>query len=219
MAGMEPPGAYPPPDYPPTPADLQLEVPHAAPSPEYGASPQLVPQQTPEFVPASGEPPALGPTESLEYGSVAPVHDVYAHQPPQPMAPRRPIEPSMAQAVGEIENEQAHSLGLSMLAMAVGIAVGARQGGLTGAAAGSLIAGAAVNGWRAFSYYQKGTEKDDTEGRISLIYGLIAGAGGAFVWSKYVSKGQAITANPSHDRTDDEPFGASGACDIRPVGP
>lgn len=104
-------------------------------------------------------------------------------------------------------------LGLSLLGLTLGVAVGAKMNGVAGAAAGGLFAASGVNLLRASQQYVKGTPAADKEGRISLTYSVVgAAAGGAIVY-RYIYGGgggdpKAFKPNPEGDD-----------CDIRPVGP
>lgn len=206
---------------------MMTRSPGAGTDPEYGAAPPLTEGTSPDAaVSTSAQPRVQGsPREQLEYRAAVPVHDVYAPPPvpsprvgPPPMPVMQPgYAPMHAQAVGRIEHEQAHTLGLSFLAVAAGIAAGAYYGGLPGAAAGSLFGGTAVNALRAFSYFKEGTDEGDKEGRISATYGVVAAAGGGLLWWRYVHGGERYVANPpdevDFDTARDTP------CGIRPVGP
>lgn len=102
-------------------------------------------------------------------------------------------------SMGDIEHEPAHTLGLSVLAVAVGAVAGVRYGGLYGGVAGSLFAGAAVNAYRAFVHFKEGTEESDQEAKISGTYAVGAAVLGAVLWTKLASKGGApagFFANP-----------------------
>lgn len=127
--------------------------------------------------------------------------------------------------VGLIEHEQAHTLGFSFLAVAVGAVAGVKYGGMYGGIAGSLFAGAIVNAYRAFSYYKEGNEASDSEAKVSGTYAVAAAVAGAVMWTKLASKSTAYQRNFDVDEDDEDeddeqtvttnPTG----CDIRPVGP
>jgi hypothetical protein len=126
-------------------------------------------------------------------------------------------------SMGVIEHEMAHTLGLSVISVAVGATLGVKYGGLYGGIAGSLFAGAVVNAYRAFSHYKEGTEEDDAEAKVSGTYAVGAAAIGAVLWTKLASKSAAYERNydDDDDDDDDEPkrVAANPDCDIRPVGP
>jgi hypothetical protein len=183
----------------------------------------MQPQQHEHYAPST-EPKAPGPPEHLVYGANQPIRDVYdAPVPQMPALPPPGPAPMYGQAIGEIPQEGAHTLGLSLLAIAGGIAVGAKTGGLPGAAAGSLFAGAAVNALRAVAYFKEGTDEDDREGRVSALYGVIGAVGGGVLWSRYVQGGDTFAENPDEDvlleEEEDVEVIPNTPCGIRPAGP
>lgn len=126
-------------------------------------------------------------------------------------------------SMGVIEHEMAHTLGLSVIGVAIGATLGVKYGGLYGGIAGSLFAGAVVNAYRAFSHYKEGTEEDDAEAKVSGTYAVGAAAIGAVLWTKLASQSATYERNFDYeDDDDDEPERVTGNpadCDIRPVGP
>ncbi len=132
-----------------------------------------------------------------------------------------------ADGMGALDQENAHMLGLSVVTVAIGAVLGTKYGGLYGGIAGSLFAGAAINAYRALSYYKQGDEESDKEAKVSGTYAVGAAAIGAVLWTKLASKSGAYERNfdGGYDDDDDddepEPVTANPAtsCDIRPVGP
>lgn len=181
--------------------------------PEYGSAPPLRSFDIPGAT-TGAHPATPGPAEHHGYEAPTAVFDVYAPT-PAPMRPRRPPPlPTHAQAVGAAEPTPSSHLGLSLLALAMGIGIGAKRGGLAGAAGGALIAGAAVNGYQAFSSYRLGTPAGDKEGAVSALYALVGAVGGGWLWMKYVRGKERFTENP--DPTEDA--WSSGRCGIRRAG-
>jgi hypothetical protein len=158
--------------------------------------------------------------------------------PPQSMAPpmAAPGMPDIGPPVtagifgppsmGVIEHETAHTLGLSVISVAMAAVLGVKYGGLYGGIAGSLFAGAAVNAYRAFSYYKEGDEESDAEAKVSGTYAVGAAVIGAVLWTKLASKSLTYERNFEMDDDDDDDddddtvvANPAAGCDIRPVGP
>lgn len=191
-------------------------------------APTLAPVTPPGAVRGRGEAPQQGPPEHSSYQAPGPTHDVYGPGPvPLPMpTPQHP--PYNAQAVGQVPSASKSHLGLTLLALATGTAVGAKMGGVAGAGAGALGAGATVNAVRAMSAFKRGTEAGDKEGRVSTLYALVGGAGAGLLWFKYADppdeskRKRKLVRNPVQDPDGDDDYGMSERptpCDIRPVGP
>lgn len=148
--------------------------------------------------------------------------------PPMDMGPGSMMLPPMGpmgspmmhpMPMGAVKNEQAHMLGVSVIAVAIGCFFGARYGGPYGAISGSLFAGSAVNAYRAFSYFRDGNPEADKEAKVSGTYAVGAAAIGAVLWAKMVNKGARMTANRHRDDDDDSRYESNDDCAIRPVGP
>lgn len=184
--------------------------------PEYGVSAQLEPDMDPDFVGGGAEEPAPGPPEHHSMMTHGVQNDVYAAPLPQGPPPMPAGVPMHAQAVGQTPGGGTNSLGVSLLAVGVGGAVGGKYGGWAGAGAGVLFAGAAINAVRALKSYRTGSEAGDKEGRVSALYTLVGAGGGALLWTKYAEP--RMTRNPGGDDDEEETdFGI--LCGIRPVGP
>lgn len=122
-------------------------------------------------------------------------------------SPARSLQPPM----GQIEHERAHMLGLSVVGIGLGSAVGWHYGGGGGALAGTVFGGAAVNAYRAYHYFMEGTPDATKEAMINATYAVVLTGLAAWWWSENVAEGPAeLTPNQP---TPSEP------CHIRPVGP
>lgn len=160
----------------------------------------------------------------------------YAQPRPVPVAPYMPVSspylPAYGAQMGGIEElppASSSMLGIALLAVVGGAALGAKFGGAYGALAGSLLAGAGVNAFRAVRAVQQGTPEGDKEAQISGAFAVGGAALGGFLWYKLVGvneaipnegsdeEGQAPLAQPKRLATSNTTFG--GACNIRPVGP
>jgi hypothetical protein len=195
-----------------------------------GANVPVKPVEAPLYVAPSAEPPVPGgPAELAELQAASqPVYDVYGPPPAgyQALARSRdgmPFIPGMhVEAIGQLGPPMGgHSLGVAVLAIAIGVAVGAKYGGSWGGVSGSLFGGTAANAWQAVRNYKLGTEDGDREGRIHVAYGLIALVAGGLIWWKLVPRGSArarVRRNPEDEPADTEPFRQT-PCGIRPVGP
>lgn len=193
-------------------------------SPEHGARLALRPQELQENVHTAAHPRAPGgQREASTFTAPQQINDVY-HRPPPPhwnMGPAQ-AQPSdmFSQAVGQDPSwpQRFNTLGLSVVAVGAGAAIGgAVSKGVAGAGAGALFGGAAVNAYRAVAAYRQGTPQADKEGRISLLFGVLAAAGGGYLWYQFVHKRRRpMKANP--EEVDDD-LDLGGSCDIRPAGP
>lgn len=131
-------------------------------------------------------------------------------------------------SMGAMPQEHGHMLGLSLIGVALGAAVGTYYGGVYGGLAGSLFGGAALNAYRAFSYFKEGTEEADKEAKVSGTYALGASALGAVIWHQlvYGEGAKGARANRKTDADDGDDAGDEDdyadnpeQCPIRPVGP
>jgi hypothetical protein len=79
--------------------------------------------------------------------------------------------------------ENGHTLGLALLLVGVGSAIGVRYGGVFGGVAGAVYGGSTVNAIRAGRAVVQGTPEADKEAMVSATYAVI-GAGFAtwLVW-------------------------------------
>lgn len=129
--------------------------------------------------------------------------------------------------VGDMPNEKAHTLGLSVIGIALGAAVGYKYGGFYGSVAGTLGAGALINAYRAYRYAVDGTEESDKEAKVSGTYAVGAAVLSGVIWAKLVESSHKMHANPddagsdkgSDDDSEDDDVGSDERCHIRPVGP
>ena len=137
--------------------------------------------------------------------------------PPFPSAgPMMPAGGPLQQAVGHIPQQHAHLLGLSVLGTACGVTVGFRYGGGYGAISGGVLAGSAVNIYRAFKNLGEGTPEGRREAMVSGTYAIGAAVLGSLIWWKLAAKGQAGYGKTySSNRCRANP----GGCGIRSAGP
>lgn len=178
-------------------------------SPASRATPASVPQLTQASLPEL-EP---RPIENSVLSMGSSPHESY--MPPAPAyrpAPRRPVMPArvgmpfglgaapMMVAPQQAQNhpvednpevtERSHLLGFSLIASSLGAVAGLRIGGIYGGVAGTLFAGAAVNGYRAALHAVRRNPEGDREALISATYGLISAGLGGYIafksaeWSK-----------------------------------
>lgn len=97
--------------------------------------------------------------------------------PPPPGAIRGASAGFGMRGMGDAESlEQAHMLGLALIAVGAGAYAGARYAGVFGGIAGSLFGGAAVNAIRAARSVSRGSPDADHEAIVSGTFAL-AGAG------------------------------------------
>jgi hypothetical protein len=140
-----------------------------------------------------------------------------------PLSPAVPLVPFVSpaggplqQAVGEIPQQYAHLLGLSVIGTACGATMGFRYGGGYGAIAGGVLAGSAVNVYRAFRHLREGTPEGRKEAMVSGTYAIGAAVLGSLIWWKLAMKGQNSSGRAySSNRCRSNPIG----CGIRPAGP
>ena len=164
----------------------------------------------PSQVPLGPEPLPAGPTPP-------PLPGQYLRGMPPPG------HPLFTQAVGYIPQEQAHMLGMSAIAVSMGVAAGTYYGGMYGGVAGGLLAGSALNAYRAFHYYKQGSDEDDREARVSGTYAVAGGAIAAVLWTKLASKSERAVRmksnRPVEADFDDDHVVVANPCNIRPAGP
>ncbi len=168
-------------------------------------------------MPATAGPPAMGAYDS---GPLAPPRQPTptvmsppqpSEQPAQPpwyQQPMGPMQPSEGMGA-DVAPSGSNMLGVSLLLIGAGAAVGGTYGGLIGAGAGMLIAGAAVNAVRAVKNVTQGTPEADREAAISGTF-AVAGAGLAF-YLLYRSRKDAATPNGEDDDEDDDEQEAAAA--------
>lgn len=188
----------------------------------------------------SGPPPpflSMSPAPMPMPISAAPPRGTGPMNPPYFVGPEMygpdgyPIMPGSMAPMGAMPQEYGHMLGLSLIGVALGAAVGTYYGGVYGGLAGSLFGGAALNAYRAFSYFKEGTEDADKEAKVSGTYALGASALGAVIWHQLVHqkgiKGARANRKKEEDDSDDgddagdedDYVDNSEKCPIRPVGP
>jgi hypothetical protein len=132
---------------------------------------------------------------------------------------------AMGQELTEDQKAARMAVGVSVVAVGAGAAVGYTYGGIYGAFAGALFGGATVNAYRAYANVVKGTDAGDKEAKVSGTYAVVTAALGGFLWYKLVEKDKSkMMANPGSDGEDDGPdepedepevLPTQGACSIR----
>jgi hypothetical protein len=147
----------------------------------------------------------------------------YGYQSHQGYQPDLPAE-----AMGEMQNEASHMLGIATLAVGIGGLLGYRYGGVYGSIAGGLFGGAVVNGYRALSYYQEGSEEGDKEAGVSATYAVLSGAVASYLLAKHVElrtdeddedDTERALPNPEVESEELPLVEPMGPCAMRSVGP
>lgn len=159
--------------------------------------------------------------------------------PPMRMAPPHPVVQSaplgavasdlrlpMPSYVSQIERrsveseQRGHMLGVATIATALGMLAGVRLGGAYGVVAGSLFAGAAVNGYRAASYGSAGGYENRREAVISGTYAVLAALlGGAVVWKTRELRAEKPEMRPNQERRGSSSLtkNVARSCGIRAI--
>jgi hypothetical protein len=103
--------------------------------------------------------------------------------PPPGLAPSSPEAAPVNGFGANLVPENGHTLGLALLLVGVGSAIGVKYGGVFGGVAGAVYGGSTVNGIRAARAVVQGTPEADKEAMVSATYAVI-GAGFAtwLVW-------------------------------------
>ena len=159
------------------------------------SEPYGVAEGAPTYQPAAQLPPA-----PLARQPVAqPVMQARPAPPPlaAPLMAPTPAYYGAASGFGapEAPTEGAHMLGLSLLLVGIGAAIGVGYGGLFGGVAGSMYGGATVNAIRATRHVMRGGAGDDREAAVSGTYAVLgAGVASYLVWRLHASaKATVIT--------------------------
>lgn len=150
--------APPPPMMRPSPAGVPVGVPHPMAVPAGGGAPLLMRAALAEPVPASAVD-VSGSTDGPVFGPMPPLA-AYGENPPPPQS---------------VPQENGHSLGLTLLILSIGSAVGVQYGGVWGGVAGALYGGAAVNLIRSARCATHGTPESDKEAIVSGTYAVVSG--------------------------------------------
>lgn len=106
--------------------------------------------------------------------AVAPATGPYRS--PAPFPVRGTPSRRRSKALGEPPQRTSAMLGLSLLVVGVGVAIGAKYAGLFGGIAGGLYGGASINAMRAVKNLTDGQPESDREAAISGTYAVL-GAG------------------------------------------
>lgn len=113
------------------------------------------------------------------------------------------IEPMPTQPMrASIPLENGHTLGLSVLAVGIGSALGLTYAGLFGGVGGGLAGGGAVNLLRAYKHFVKGTPADDKEATISATYGVLSVAASIYLFYKGRSSPKPNESKSKNDRLE-----------------
>ena len=155
----------------------------SAPAAQAMAPPMQVPQPVSygnePLVDTSGSVTFALPTAPYApaFASYAPPQPEYVQAATQPYPPPRPFpRGGKKKGLGEPPTRTSAALGLSLLLVGVGAAVGAKYRGMFGGIAGGLYGGALINGIRAVRSLTDGAPASDSEAAISGTYALL-GAG------------------------------------------
>ncbi len=119
----------------------------------------------------------------------------------------RPILHPKQQLSGDspINNENAHMLGLSVLLVGVGTWLGVKYaGGIFGGLAGSLLAGGAINAYRAVKYYREGSLESDAEAKVSGTYAVISAGVGLYLLTQHSTKYKSRASRFNENSLDEE---------------
>jgi hypothetical protein len=144
----------------------------------------LLPPATPQPM----RPPGLSPGAAAEHP--APLVDLRNSSPLAPPGALPPAAPAavsgalgVVPATGPVPAENGHTLGLALLLVGIGSAVGVKYGGLFGGAAGAMYGGSAVNAIRAARCVIQGTPQADKEAAVSATYAVLGAAVASYlVW-------------------------------------
>jgi len=102
-----------------------------------------------------------------------------------------------------------HMLGLSVVAVGAGTAVGANYGGMYGAIAGALFGGAIMNGVRAYQNFRLGTPEGAHEAKVSGAWTLLALGVGIYFAAKAEADeslvGLGAARNPEEEEEEEDP--------------
>lgn len=154
-----------------------------------------VPQDAPRALPLAARQPGAPVPEERPPLQILPVPRAAAA--PVPRGGRRPVALPFGQEV--VPNEGAHMLGLNVMLLATGAALGVRYGGGYGGIAGGLAAGAVSNGLRAALALRDPSMR--REAMISGSYAVVAAAGAAWLWYKVVRRPLIKNSSSSTDHT------------------
>lgn len=155
-----------------------------------------------KFISVPGQdmmPGALAPQDLV----VSPYVQYPEYYPGRPMA-EYPVG-AIGQLPTESEKQARFLVGMSVVSVGAGAAVGYTYGGLYGALAGALFGGTAANMYRAYANVVKGTDEGDKEAKVSGTYAVVTAALGGFLWYKLVEKSKTgkMKENPGDDEPDD----------------
>lgn len=193
------------------------QVPQLQPPPQTAPRPAPPPHQPPQAIRPMPAAPQLMRPPGQNLGPAAATMDLVPMEQGQYMPPPEMAIPGMGYAKEFPKGSLAHTLGLSVVAVAAGTLLGVKYGGGYGGLAGGIFGGALVNAYRAMRYYQMGTPDADKEAQVSGSYAVGAAILGAIVTAKLAKATDAgktlMQANPDDDY-DDNP-----GCNIRRSGP
>lgn len=194
--------------------------PSEGPPPKRPGEPEDQKERGLDFGPNMGVPmsPPMMPHPAIPHPAMGPMGP--HHMPPPQFMPGQRMQGA---PLGQTDQTGHGTLGLSLVAVALGGLAGGYYGGLYGALAGGLFGGAAVNGYRAFAEFKKGDVDADKEAAVSGTYAVGATIIGAVIWAKLVEPRTGFTLNASdgeeEDSDNDKASANADACNVRPVGP
>jgi hypothetical protein len=150
-------------------------------------------QQQPAALPGPGMPIVPHATDYA-----APLVDlsqsVAAPALPLPPPPPGAVQPAAAaHGLGAAVPENGHTLGLALLLVGVGSAIGVKYGGLFGGTAGAVYGGSAVNAIRAARSVTLGTPDADKEAMVSATYAVIGASFATWLIWKSSQRKKATT--------------------------
>jgi hypothetical protein len=139
--------------------------------PEPSPLPSSPPAALPEYATAPHPNDVAAPLVDLRNTVTMPVLPLPAPPPGMPSSGAAPAPTSGLGAT--VISENGHTLGLALLLVGVGGAIGVKYGGLFGGSAGAVYGGSAVNAIRAARAVMQGTPEADREALVSASYAVV----------------------------------------------
>jgi hypothetical protein len=152
------------PGLPPAPGQAAFPA-----GPEPSLLPSSPPAALPEYALAPHPNDVAAPLVDVRNTVTMPVLPLPAPPSGMPSSVAAPASGFGAAAIPE----NGHTLGLALLLVGVGGAIGVKYGGLFGGAAGTVYGGSAVNAIRAARAVMQGTPEADREALVSASYAVV----------------------------------------------